>query len=80
MTAEKRTAVISKKWNNPRIEIKVCVEGIGIEVGLDNYLEALVQEFGSPAKYMTVKGLRAGITAASERVISGLKKETARVM
>lgn len=101
----KRTyIVISRKWTNPRIEIELSDEGIGIKTPAEDFVaaladeaaeplvEALIDQLGPPATWMTRKRLASEIAEAlegvearqifaeaAERVFAGLKEETRRV-
>jgi hypothetical protein len=41
--------VISRHWDNPQISYQIARDGIEINMELDEYLLALVEEIGNPA-------------------------------
>ncbi len=80
MENEKTTVLVGRKWNNPAITICISHEEIKIAVNLRDFLVALAAETGNPTTLLTVAGLRKALIKASERVVSGMKEETSRVI
>lgn len=76
----KKQVVVSRKWDNPNIEVSVCDIEIGIRISLDDFINALAIEVGNPTFVMTVNGLKSRLIEASVQVIEGMKIETAKVM
>lgn len=77
---EKSKLLVGRKWHNPEIYIKVCPEGINIEMELADAIRAACQEFGNPTTVVTVKGLEKRMLKAVEKVIAGMKKESERIV
>jgi len=65
---DKQLVVVSRKWHEPFIRVDVTEVGIGVTMTLEDFVQALETESG------------ASLTAAAQRVIDGLKKETSKVM
>jgi hypothetical protein len=72
--------VISRHWNNPNISYTVLREGIEIQMDLDEYLLAMVEEIGNPAilMVMTKNRLLQLLRDKSEVVCSKIKEATAQ--
>lgn len=66
----RRDIVISRKWNNAKIEIGVNVHGQGIVMSLEDFETALSLELG-----LDIKKLR----EASAKITLEMKSATARV-
>lgn len=49
-------------------------------MALDDFITALSKEAGNPTMLFTAKGLKARLALAAERVVTGMKDETARLM
>lgn len=80
MSVEKHVVLVSRQWHNPDIRVDVTPDGIGISATLPDFLAAMVEEAGSPLFTMTKAQQLRALTAAAERVVAGMKAETARVM
>lgn len=74
------TVLVSRKWHKPEITITVNDEAIGIQMPITEYLKALVAEAGNPTLLTTKAGLERRLQAASEKVVEGMKSETARAV
>jgi hypothetical protein len=76
----KAVVLVSREWHEPRIRIQVSVEGVSIAMELEDFLQAMVQETGNPAVVMTQAGLLKRLRLAADRVVMGMKTETARIV
>lgn len=62
---------VSRKWHEPFIRVDVTEIGIGITMTLEDFVLALAQE---------AKVAPDTLLPAADRVVAGMKKETAKVM
>lgn len=76
----KTVVTISKKWNNPQINILIDVEGIELKMDLSDFREALKREIGSITWTFKKETFDSQLDAAITRVISGIKEESAKVI
>jgi len=60
---------ITKYWHNPRIQVLVTNEGIGLRMNIEDFKEALRRE-------MKIHSLDAAIS----RIIEGIKEEASKVV
>jgi hypothetical protein len=65
---EKQLVVVSRKWHEPFIRVDVTEVGVGVTMTLEDFVQALEAETG------------ASLAAAAERVVTGMKQETSKVM
>lgn len=72
--------VIGRKWNNPSIYTYVNAEQIEMQLDLADFINALVEEAGSPALTMTKSGLKAKLLEAAEKVCTEVKKASREVV
>lgn len=78
--------MVSRRWKAGqmiRIEVKRYPEGdngVEVSMSLDEFVSALAQETGNPAMLMTENGLLKALRAAADKVVAGMKAETARAM
>lgn len=68
---DKQLVTIMRKWHEPFIRIDVTEIGIGITMTLDDFVLALAQE---------AKVVPDTLLPAADRVVTGMKKETAKAM
>ena len=61
----KRVITKSRKWHYPEILAYVSNQEIGLQINLDDYLQALVAEIGNPSLLLTQTKLLAKLRAAS---------------
>lgn len=75
----KAKVVISRKWKQQKIEIKVvqCEKQIALEMSLSDFLHALSKEYGNPATTLTVAGHEKKLKAASKVVIKEMHDKSA---
>ena len=71
---------ISRKWNNPQIEVMVSGEGISLDISLKDFLTALKQEIDSVTFTFTKAAFDAQFDAAVERVLEGIKEESKKAV
>jgi hypothetical protein len=74
------TVTITKLWHNPQINVTVDSEKISLSMPLDDFMEALLQEIGSVTLILTQKAFSAKMKSAKERVLSGVKEESIKVV
>ena len=65
---------ITRLWHRPEIHIRVSMEGIQLELPMEDFLEALSRELGWAA-LVTKRQL----ADATERVCEGIKKESGKL-
>ena len=81
MLKEKLTIVgdprvtITRLWHRPEIHTRVSIQGIQLDMRLDDFLKAMNQELGWTA--LVTNGQ---LLSAAERVIDGVKLESAKVV
>lgn len=71
MTMEKSLVTVSRKWHEPFVRVDVTDHGVGITMTGEDFLVALATELGVAPDT---------VLAAGEKVFSGMKRETAKVM
>jgi hypothetical protein len=71
---------IMRKWGNPDIKLWIDTEEIGIQIKLDDFIEALINEVGSVTTILTRKQIRERIEKSSRTVIEAVKKETIKIV
>lgn len=67
---------VSRKWNNPQIEITVNNLEINLSISMDDFVQALLEEFGNPALVVTKGQFSSRLRQSVERVITGVKEES----
>jgi hypothetical protein len=72
--------VVARSWHEPTIRITISDEEINIAMPLPDFLQALVAEAGSPLFTLTRGQQLTALTAAADRVVTGMKAETVRVV
>jgi len=75
----KEKIVVSREWSNPTIRAYMSVADVGAEVGLDDFITALLHIVGSPTMVMTKGQLAAKVIAAKDQIVTELKKATVHV-
>ena len=71
---------ISKKWNNPQIKTTITNEDISLEMNMEDFKKALKQEIGSITWTFKKDTFNKMVDEAIQRVISGVKEESAKVI
>ena len=72
--------VLGRKWHNPEITITVSDKEIGISMALDDYIQAMLTELGSPTMIMTAAQLASKIRTARNAVENGMKQTSIQVV
>ena len=75
----KRGVVVSRKWDNPRIDVWFTQEEIGIHMELDSFINAIVAECGNPTLLLTNAQLAERVYTAVLRVVDEMKAATAQI-
>ena len=70
----KNTLVISRHWDNPKINVFVTTKGIQIETSLEDFLFALTQEAGNPTMLITKGMLLSALQGASSAALEKIKE------
>lgn len=68
---DRHLVVVSRKWHEPFIRVSVTDLDLKVVIPLEDFAQAVARETGLNADKLT---------AAFDKVVSGLKAETARVM
>lgn len=71
---------ISRKWHSPQIEITLSSESISLACNLDDFFMAVQEELGSVRWVFSDATFKVKFDAAVERVIQGIKDESAKVV
>jgi hypothetical protein len=71
--------LISRYWNNPKINTKITNEGIFLEIELDDFVLALKKEIGSVTTTFTQKSFDKKVDEAVETVLKKIKESTCSV-
>lgn len=71
---------ITRKWHNPEIYTVVNDKSISLEMGLDDFIKALLIEFGSPTFVLTKTQFEQRINMAVASIITGIKEESIKVV
>ena len=74
----KNLLTVSRLWHNPQIRVSVDDVGISVSTMLPDFLEALLHELAIPAQERDAA--REKLFEAAERVCTGIKAETGKVM
>jgi hypothetical protein len=80
MTDRRDRVVVGRKWNNPNIYTLVESERIEMRILLDDFINALAVEMGSPAFLMTKAGLKERLKLAATAALDEIKKASAQVV
>lgn len=76
----KSVVTISRKWNNPKILTTINDEEISLKIELSDFVDAVIQEIGSVTFTVRDSSFRAKVYQAVERVLEGVKEESAKVV
>jgi len=76
----KKTLTISRYWNKPEITTTVSVEGISINIDLDDFIAALKQEIGSITMTFTQKKFELKVDNAVETALNKIKEESIKAV
>lgn len=78
---QKRDVItVSRRWHEPQIRTTIDFDGISIQMPLEDFVEALKQEVGSVTWTFKKDSFNRQLDAAVERVVKGMKEETAKVV
>jgi hypothetical protein len=72
----KQVVTISRKWNNPEIMAFMDDVEVGAQVGLSDFVEAMVRVMGSPTMILTKKQLRERMFDSCHEVLEEVKRAT----
>ena len=75
----KTVITVSRKWGNPTIAAFVDTHEVGATMYLDEFIESLLAEVGSPTMIMTRAQLAAKVKAAASTVVDEMKRATVNV-
>ena len=65
--------VIAREWSHPEIHVWISDESIGMRMGVQDYLIALVEEVGNPTLLLTKAQLLEKLKAANNTVTASVK-------
>ena len=86
------TVLVGRQWHNPNIHMYVIKDEysedgdllmsgeIGIKMSLPDFIHAVVLELGQPLDLLSMAQVQERLMGAANRVVDGMKQETARVM
>ena len=77
---EKHAVVVSRHWNNPKIDITVNRDGITLICPLDDFVRALVAELGSARFVLLRREAQEAVARAAGVAVEKIKESSARVM
>lgn len=84
MEKARTIAIVSRKWNNPKITVAVVTDhktgGISISMDMDKFLKALADEMGNPTMLLTKGMLEKKINEASTLVIREMKEASTKAV
>lgn len=75
----KSVTIVSRQWNNPKIEAFMTSTGVGASMDVQDVLVALVEQIGNPTMMMTKKQLLTKMQVAWEVVEKEIKEATRHV-
>jgi len=76
----KRTLTISRHWHRPEITTTVSVEGISMNIDLDDFITALKEEIGSITMVFTQKKFELKVDNAVEAALQKIKEESIKAV
>lgn len=68
--------VVSRKWDNPNIEIFLNTTEVGARIELYKFLDLLILEIGNPTLLLTKTALSNKIQEATNKIVLELKNQT----
>ena len=71
---------ISKKWHHPEFKFIITNEDLSLEMDFQDFVKALKQEIGSITWTFKKDTFEKQLDEAIQRVISGVKEESAKVI
>lgn len=76
----KELITILRKWNNPEIRMWINNDEIGIQVTLDDFVQAMKQAVGPVTWVFTKEEFDRRFDQAYEQVIQEIKKQSTKVV
>ena len=76
----KSVVTISRHWKDLKIRTDISTEGIAIQMSMEDFITALKQEIGSVTWVVTQKAFDKRLDAAIEKILTGMKEETIKVI
>lgn len=76
----KNKVIVSRNWKRPEIEAFVSKEEVGAKMDIEQFIESLVEEIGSPKAILTKDQLKKQLTDASRQIIHEMKSMTVYVV
>lgn len=77
---EKTVVTVARKWNNPEITMTVNEDGIGIEMSLENFKEAVKAEIDSVTFVFSKNEFHRRLDVAFANIIRDMKRETTKII
>ena len=77
---EKTIITVSRLWNNPEIKTTISDSGIGLEMNINDFTTAMLEEIGSVTTVLTKAQFKKKFEQAVVNVISGVKQESAKIV
>ena len=77
---QKSVMTVHRAWNNPVITTTINNHGIGLEISVPDFCEAVIQEIGPVTWTFKDATFRKKFMDAVTRVIEGVKEESAKVI
>lgn len=75
----KTVITVSRKWNNPTIAAFVDTHEVGATMYLDEFIDSLLEEIGSPTFIMTKAQLASKVKTAATTIVDEMKRATVNV-
>lgn len=72
--------VVSRQWNNPKIEAFVSSDAIGSRMEVNEFLDSLVEHLGNPTFVVTKQSLKTRLEAAAIEVLAEMRSATKHVL
>jgi len=76
MATAREMIVISRHWHQPEVLVGIDVEKIRLELSVEDFCKALVQEIPHPMKTLTRKGLEGDLLEAVQIVLGKAKESS----
>ena len=78
--SERMAVVVSRHWNNPDISVTVNRDKIELVCKLDDFVEALTREMGSPMFSFSMKSQKDRARRAMLAAVEKIKEASSKVM
>ena len=76
---ETKKFVVSRKWRNPEIMVRVTDEEIGVEIDLLTLVQCLTEQLNAPLMILTKKQLEMKLSKAFLEITAEMKRATDKV-